>query len=503
MINISNDALNVPNNINNRKLDEYELLKKKYKKLENQNKELKAIIEEMIGLSENLKISFRNTEIMYVKINDLIKRDLSEKTYNSGITVNSENLLKSHKNGSQDDLINLNRGKSLNFFDSQSVPGIKKLPIISSNKNIDNKNSQININLNSNTNITNIYNIGIANEVNNSNMKVNSQNDEKIQHIIINNSKNDLNASNDSNIKESKYEIAVNNYEKDFNSYQIREKVDNCSPKKISSLRNSFEKDFIISLGEDMNNKKNFIMNDKEIEYSNIFDNNQSKEKENNNNNVEIGRKSSIQTKYKSLSDDIKLNEKEFSNYSNINNNNHEDKISSLKIEEKSNKEKITNDNNSIENSTKDNNNNTSNSSNQNKNELKEKIYATENDLEVEFDNISRIFSDKENKLNNNVDLVNKLNNNFNQIKKKFMQIRLQKEEYEKKNLNMLKTLKESGDNYNSVYAKYKDFNKFIDFLYKSNHSILVFNEVKDDIIHTIKCEPVPSYLRFINNIIN
>jgi len=50
---------------------------------------------------------------------------------------------------------------------------------------------------------------------------------------------------------------------------------------------------------------------------------------------------------------------------------------------------------------------------------------------------------------------------------------------------------------------KFDDVNKYIDVLYKSIHSVFILQDTTKEKVNIIKCEPVPSYIRFINNTIN
>ena len=71
-----------------------------------------------------------------------------------------------------------------------------------------------------------------------------------------------------------------------------------------------------------------------------------------------------------------------------------------------------------------------------------------------------------------------------------------EKNEFEMKSLELELYLKE-------LTSKCEDLNKYIDVLYKSIHSILILSDSTKEKTNIIKCEPVPSYLRFINNTIN
>ncbi len=57
--------------------------------------------------------------------------------------------------------------------------------------------------------------------------------------------------------------------------------------------------------------------------------------------------------------------------------------------------------------------------------------------------------------------------------------------------------------NVKDLNNKCDDLNKYIDVLYKSIHSVLILSDSTKEKVNIIKCEPVPSYLRFINNTIN
>jgi len=510
MITFGNESLQISNNLNPKKLDEHELLKKKYRKLESENRALKSIIEEMMGLSENLKISFKNTESMYITISDSIRNVLNGKHYNSGMALSTDNLLKSQNIGSQENLINLNQGNNFNFFASQSIADLNKIPNVNPSLNIDNKNNpQININLNSNTNITNIYNNGSTNEVTNSNNKIINQNEEKNENIIVNSFNDELNKENKENVnikKENKEEKRVKIIEDTLNNSQNNQNSNNNSPRKVSSLRNSFEKDVVLTLGEDLHNKKIFENNNKERENLNIIDLNISG-KQDYKANLENARKSlnnnnAIESQNNYIIDGTKISDKEFSEKINISNLNKDNNNELEKIDQK-NAKIIVNNNNSNENSTKESNKTSSNASNQNKNEIKEKIYASETNLEVEFENLTKIILENLKKDKSSEESMNKLADNLYELQKKYLQIKYEKEEYEKVNLEILKTLKQAEDRYNHIYSKYEELNKYIDILYISIHSILVLSDNSNEKTHTIKCEPVPSYLRFINNIIN
>lgn len=101
------------------------------------------------------------------------------------------------------------------------------------------------------------------------------------------------------------------------------------------------------------------------------------------------------------------------------------------------------------------------------------------------------------------VSICKNLSENLNLMQKNFINLRNDKEELEKKYSIIEMTLKLSEDNHNSLIIKYEELEKYIDVLYKSIQSILVINCVNSKSTESLKCEPIPSYLRFINNVIN
>lgn len=516
MITFGNESLqNSLNNSNNiqtsKKSDEFELLKKKYKKLEKENKMLKATLEELINLSEILKSSFKNTENMYVTISDSIKGALSGKFYNTGLANSTDTLLKSQILGSQENLLNLNQGSSLNFFATGQLAELNKNGI---NNNVNNSsvnlnnspNLPININLNSNTNITNIYNNADGSNATSTN---------------INNNNKSLSLDDISSKGKASNSEAEDEKENRGRSSRDEFKENSDNPRKNSLKKNSSDKNIVLTLGDEHpNSKSNFEKNTKEKEKTNaislIDDCKNSKmisENESKNYN-NLNAINNIKTTYDLSNAEIKENnlEKEFSekseNSSLINDKNTEKK-DIPKVQNEENIDKNLNNNNTNantnDNSTnKDSNKNTNGSQNQKLENKDNKNFSSEINLEVEFENITKLILDNQNKKEeNNDEFLNKLADNFTELQKKFFQIKFEKEEYEKINTDILKNLKQTEENYNVISAKYDELNKYIDILYKSIHSILVLSDSSDEKTQTIKCEPVPSYLRFINNVIN
>lgn len=81
-------------------------------------------------------------------------------------------------------------------------------------------------------------------------------------------------------------------------------------------------------------------------------------------------------------------------------------------------------------------------------------------------------------------------------LHQKFFEKIDERKELEIKNIELDLYLKEYTN-------KCDDLNKYIDVLYKSIHSVLILSDASKEKVNIIKCEPVPSYLRFINNTIN
>lgn len=487
-----------------KKPDDFELLKKKYKKLEKENKMLKATLEELINLSENLKMSFKNTESMYITISDSIKNVLSGKLYNSSLVNSSENLIKSKILSSQENLHNLNQPSSLNFLENGKLDEMQKNSINNnSSLNINSSvNLPININMHSNTNITNIYNNRSSNEKLND--KLNNMNE-----IIKINNKN----ADGSDLENINKENLI--HDKSFQGDIISEIIE----------RNCKDKNVVLTLGdEDSNPNNNLENNNKRKENYNALnlvvesdrDENLKISSENQTKNLNnLNASNDLNTASKENVHDKKY-EKEFSEKidnsllndnisSNLDHNIKGPKEDKIDIRINNNINANTN-NNTNENSTnKDSDKNSNASQNIKLLENKEnKNFGSEINLDIEFENITKFILDHQNKKEDiSDDFSNKLAESFSELHKKFLHLKFEKEEYEKINIEILKILKQTEENYQNVIAKHDELNKYIDILYKSIHSILVLSDNSNEKTHTIKCEPVPSYLRFINNVIN
>jgi len=519
-------SINNNNIITSKKIDEFEILKKKYKKLEKENKALKTVIEELMGLTDNLKLSFKNTENMYLTINDVIQSLLKGKLYNKEATNNASDIfIKSPITDSHENICNFSRENSLNITSLNSISEFNKNP--NQSLFLNNGNQPININLNSSTNITNIYNNTNHNEINNetdinnlqNKSKIESKNTTEIDNSSIKIDENNLKDKKDLNIEKksevNKKEILIDekNYQSDINT-----------SKSHSILKNTFEKEVILTLGEDLNNLENkpenkkskkellnsFTKNDEKnfieeqtTEIVRKFSNNRDLIKNNeynsNSNNYEHKERHSLETINKSDVLNINLEN------NNINEDSDKKESNSNENETKTHKYNYNNNINSStnDNSTKDSYKNSN--PHQNKFDIKSnKNFSSEVNLESEMEIISKLIFDYSNKKeDNNEEILNKLAESFAEMQKKFLQIKLEKDEYEKLNSEILKNLKLTEENYLIISSKYEELNKFIDIMYKTIHSILVLSDSTETKTQTIKCEPIPSYLKFINNIIN
>jgi len=514
MITFGNESLHNSMNNSNKiqvaeKNNEFTLLKKKYKKLEKENKMLKATIEELINLTENLKTSFKNTESMYITISGSIKNALSGKLYNTGLGFanSSDNLTKSEILGLQENLLNLNQEDRLNFSSSGQLSEFNKNGTNNNScLNLNNSvNLPININLKSNTNITNIYN----NNRNSSSKSYISNKDLNINEVDNSNNCTKISISEIGNSKENKRRFSCDEL-KDFSN----------DLSKSSFKRSSKDKNIVLTLCEEDSNSKisfenynndkenfnsiNLIIDCKKNEISNMISENESKSSNNLNvlNNVNN----------LSIVKDIVINKQfaEILNDSCLNNKTNNLKSEMFK-EQNQNVKSINNNNNNLDTITNDNSTNRDSNKNSNasqNNKLTEKKdnknFGPEINLEIEYENISKLIVENHSKKEENNDqLLNKLAENFSELQKKFFKIKFEKEEFEKINIEILKTLRQKEDNYIIMSAKYVELNKYIDILYKSIHSILVLSDSSSEKTQTIKCEPVPSYLKFINNLIN
>lgn len=501
MITFGNEGLQSSvNNSNNlqaaKKSDEFELLKRKYKKLEKENKMLKATLDELINLTETLKSSFKNTESMYITISDSFKNVLGEKFYNTGLANSSDNLIRSQILNSHDNILNLNQGKSLNCLATGQLAELNKDRNNNSSLNLNgSSNLPININLNSNTNITNIYN-------NNGNeSRVTTSFNNKILNW------NDNTQCKISNLDEEETKRKSSLDDSKHNS------------RKNSLKRNSNDKNVVLTLGEENTYCKfNLENNNKEKENINAIklgDHNIDNDldvksgfeiESKSNDNMDAVRDPNDSSKGKDFENNLEREFSEKSNNSSINNKFNEDKKEFLNSPNEDLSDKnILNNTNTNDNSTYKDSNKNSNASHSNKLENKDnRNFSSEINLELEFENITKLILDNHSKKDeNNEDFLNKLADNLSELQKKFFQIKFEKEEYEKINIEILKTLKQTEENYNIISVKYDELNKYIDILYKSIHSILVLSDNTNDKAQTVKCEPVPSYLRFINNVIN
>lgn len=117
-------------------------------------------------------------------------------------------------------------------------------------------------------------------------------------------------------------------------------------------------------------------------------------------------------------------------------------------------------------------------------------------DKKFEFENF--FLEKKEEKNNEKIykEILNDLINFFIDILKNFEKKMLEKFNLEKKNKDLEIYLKDLNE-------KCDELNKYIDVLYKSIHSVLILTDTTKDKVNIIKCEPIPSYLKFINNAIN
>jgi hypothetical protein len=513
MITFGNESLHNSMNNSNKiqvaeKNNQFTLLKKKYQKLEKENKMLKATIEELINLSENLKTSFKNTESMYITISDSIKNPLIGKLYNIGLGFanSSYNITKSEILGLQDNLLNLNQGNRLNFSSSGHISEFNKNGINNnSSLNLNNSvNLPININLKSNTNITNIYN-------NNKNSSSKSILNRDLNINAVDNSNNFTKISNSEigNSKENKRRSSCDEL-KDFSNYLS----------KSSLKKSSKDNNIVLTLGEVDSNSKisfenynkdkenfnsiNLIIDCKKNEFSHMISENESKSLNNLNVLNNVNNLSNVKDNLINKQFAEKLNN------SCLNNKTNKMKSEMFK-EQNQNVKSINNNNNNLDIITNDNSTNRDSNKNSNasqNNKLTEnkdnKNFGPEINLEIEYENISKLIVENQSKKEeNNDELLDKLAENFSELQKKFFKIKFEKEEFEKINIEILKTLRQKEDNYIIMSAKYSELNKYIAILYKSIHSILVLSDSSNKKTQTIKCEPVPSYLKFINNLIN
>ena len=144
---------------------------------------------------------------------------------------------------------------------------------------------------------------------------------------------------------------------------------------------------------------------------------------------------------------------------------------------------------------------NTNNENNNDKNENEKKNFIFEKIQEVNnlidsnenFNEFEKIKIEKEFDFaeisENLIDFIMNFHRNF-------LEKIEEKKEIEIKNIELDLYLKE-------LTSKCEDLNKYIDVLYKSIHSVLILSDSTKEKINIVKCEPVPSYLRFINNTIN
>lgn len=547
MITFGNESQVHSNNHSNKIADEAEMWKKRYKKLEKENRVLKAVIEEMMEISENLRTSFKQTENMYNNINDKLKNIINTKFYNTGYQMKLENLLSSTQNiASKEFLIQSNQ----NYHASKSVPDLKNNNIndishnTAANLNINPLNPQININLNSNTNITNIYNNANSNSISNSNnVKDASANNSNMENL-----NNQNNAINNYSSQNKGFEnLNISSYVKDNNLTSPNMNnvvIDSCSNTNYSKngIENSVKSLAIESSSTNNNSDsgkillpKNMLERDQAVDsHKEYYANNLNNETKNieqfvsSNDNLNINTSGILESS-------IKINNKEIENIRNtsdenlnvynliklencnfdknntsnnfammqdnettglINTNSISKNIDSFN-EKKKNTLPINNTSENFLNKNINNpinQNSTSFMVNNNDNNLGDQInYKDDDDDAKEADISDKKYQE---------DFL-KMHENIIELTKENTLINIHNQELGKINSDITSQLKITEEKYKILSEKYEELNKYIDILYKSIHSILVLTDLQPGNATTIKCEPIPSYLKFINNVID